>query len=263
MVSQINTPDPQRLLAEADKELAKLAQEASRYADKKARVGIASAPASSPIQVEPPTSEESDVERPPLSRRTSRPIKGFMLAFLLGVAATLAWQSYGHLATESLAAYAPQLAWLHSAKEPVPPRLPEQPRSSPAPGSVVPTAELERAEASTNDAAIQAAAPADLLLQRLGAIVADMGEMRDVGRDVAELKTIVERLVAGQQAIASDLAKVQEGQEQIQRRTASPPRAVTQVRRPEPVQTTSPEASTPQSPGTLPPPRPRPPMPLR
>ncbi len=51
---------------------------------------------------------EPPVERPPLRKRRSR----FLITFGIGVAATLAWQSYGDAAREIIASASPQLGWL-------------------------------------------------------------------------------------------------------------------------------------------------------
>jgi hypothetical protein len=52
-------------------------------------------------------------ERPPVRRRPFRGLVRFVIAILIGVGGTLAWQSYGDMAREMLAARAPGLAeWL-------------------------------------------------------------------------------------------------------------------------------------------------------
>src|SRR5690242_1182065 len=51
---------------------------------------------------------EPSVARPSPRRRSSR----FLIAFCVGVAATLAWQSYGDAARETIASSYPQLGWL-------------------------------------------------------------------------------------------------------------------------------------------------------
>jgi hypothetical protein len=43
----------------------------------------------------------------------------FLLFFLIGVAATLAWQSYGSAAREAIASWSPRLGWLAPAATPV------------------------------------------------------------------------------------------------------------------------------------------------
>lgn len=60
--------------------------------------------------------------RPSFGRRMFRSIARFSLAVLIGVGATLGWQSYGDVAGEMLVARAPVLAWLVSvstAKSPI------------------------------------------------------------------------------------------------------------------------------------------------
>src|SRR5580700_1608819 len=52
--------------------------------------------------------------RPSLGRRTSRSLTRFLATACVGVAATLAWQSYGDAARQMIASAAPQLGWLVS-----------------------------------------------------------------------------------------------------------------------------------------------------
>jgi len=44
--------------------------------------------------------------------RTSRPLARFLITFYIGVAATLAWQSYSGAARQIIASLSPQLSWL-------------------------------------------------------------------------------------------------------------------------------------------------------
>src|SRR5258705_2211461 len=53
-------------------------------------------------------------ERPSVGRRILRTLSRFFIAVLIGVGATLAWQSYGDAAREMAVAQAPTLAWLLS-----------------------------------------------------------------------------------------------------------------------------------------------------
>ena len=52
--------------------------------------------------------------RPSIGRRMLRSLSRFSVAVLIGVAATLVWESYGDAAREMLVARAPTLAWLLS-----------------------------------------------------------------------------------------------------------------------------------------------------
>jgi hypothetical protein len=51
-------------------------------------------------------------QRPPIGRRIFRTLTRFSVAVLIGIGATLGWQSYGDAAREIAVARAPSLAWL-------------------------------------------------------------------------------------------------------------------------------------------------------
>jgi hypothetical protein len=53
-------------------------------------------------------------KRPPIGRRMARTMTRFLVAVLIGVGATLAWQSYGDAAREMMADQLPVFAWLLS-----------------------------------------------------------------------------------------------------------------------------------------------------
>jgi hypothetical protein len=52
------------------------------------------------------------LRRPSVSKRPFRTVARFALAVLVGVGATLGWQSYGDQASMTIRAWAPSLAWL-------------------------------------------------------------------------------------------------------------------------------------------------------
>jgi hypothetical protein len=60
-------------------------------------------------------------DRPRIGRRLFRSVTRFAIAVLIGVGATLGWQSYGDEAREMLVAQAPTLAWLVSIPTTKPP----------------------------------------------------------------------------------------------------------------------------------------------
>src|SRR6266849_1698848 len=53
-------------------------------------------------------------DRPSVGRRIFRTVSQFLIVVLIGVGATLAWQSYGDAAREMVVARAPTLAWVLS-----------------------------------------------------------------------------------------------------------------------------------------------------
>jgi len=70
-------------------------------------------------------------DRPSIGRRMLRRLTRFSIAVLIGVGATLGWQSYGDTAKEMVIARAPTLAWLLSISTTKPPVV-----ATPSPGSV-------------------------------------------------------------------------------------------------------------------------------
>jgi len=50
-------------------------------------------------------------------RRASRPFVRYLVAICIGVAGTLAWQSYGEATKQIIATRAPELGWSPEAKE--------------------------------------------------------------------------------------------------------------------------------------------------
>jgi len=64
---------------------------------------------------------EVATDRPSIGRRMLRSLTRFSIAALIGVGATLGWQSYGDAAKEMVTARAPTLAWLLSISTTKPP----------------------------------------------------------------------------------------------------------------------------------------------
>jgi hypothetical protein len=66
---------------------------------------------------------------PSIGRRIFRTLTRFVVTVLIGVGGTLAWQSYGDVAREMVAAQAPALAWLAPGTSPTaaPQNLAQQP----------------------------------------------------------------------------------------------------------------------------------------
>ncbi len=71
------------------------------------------------LSVEPPAVRAAELEndrfaneQPSSGKRISRPVVRFLITFYIGVAATLAWQSYGGAARQIIASLSPQLSWL-------------------------------------------------------------------------------------------------------------------------------------------------------
>lgn len=84
-------------------------------------------PSTDPPPVRPPALENDPLpnRQPPVRKRASRALARFLMAFCIGVAATLAWQSYGDAARQIIANSYPQLRWLAPQAELVEQKAPE------------------------------------------------------------------------------------------------------------------------------------------
>jgi len=150
----------------------------------------------------------------PALRKRSRPFTRFVITFGIGVAATLAWQSYGDAAREFIANSNPQLGWL----------APRPAAASAASAAMVPPT--------------PAADPQELKAMSLG--------LAAVGQRVDQLAA---QVAAGQDQMTRDITtKLQAAEQDILSKIAAPaaapasrPEAVA-VRKPTPVQ---PQAAAP------------------
>jgi hypothetical protein len=124
-----------------------------------------------------------------------------LITFCIGVAATLAWQSYGDAAREMIANSSPQLSWL----------APQVAVAQTAPDTIAPT------ESSPDP-------------QELKAMLADLAAVRQ------KVDQLAAQMAVGQEQMARDFAAKLEAAEQdiLATMPASPQPAVAPVRKPAP-----------------------------
>ena len=148
-----------------------------------AGVSPVEAPAVSPADVK---NDRSPNGRRPPRKRALRTLSSLPIAFCVGVAATLAWQSYGDTAREMIANAYPQLGWLAPQSEPLTQNAPD---------------------------AIALAAPAAPAFdqQQLNAIAIDLDAMQQ------SIDRIAPGIVAGQEQMARSIDRIAATQEQIVR----------------------------------------------
>jgi hypothetical protein len=127
-------------------------------------------------------------KRPSRGKRASRALARFLITFCIGVAATLAWQSYGDAAREMIASSSPQLAWLAPQAAPV---------AQTAPDMIAP------------------AAPAAPSLDRQ--------QLNAMSLGLAALRQSVDQLAAGQEQIRGDITKLREVEQDILDKISAPP----------------------------------------
>jgi hypothetical protein len=224
-----------------------------------------------------PTLRPADVNNDPLptdrpspGRRTSRGVTRFLLAVCVGVAATLAWQSYSGTAKQMIANSAPRLSGLllspppamnqpsgreTAIEQPSPPAV--QASAPQAPSAPAGAVASKASETATSTAPT---APSRELRQQL----------ETMEQDLAAVRQSVEQLAAGQEQMARDIAKLHTAGQDIRRRTSAVPPAATTTHKPFTPPQAAPQSSmapvtypqpTPQSsaaPLTYPPPEPAP-----
>ena len=221
------------------------------------------------------------VERPSPGRRASRNLARFLVTACIGVAATLAWQSYSGTAEQMIANSAPQLGWLLSLPAIDPPSGREIAVEQPTPAIVqtsapqpafAPQAASAQAAGVAPTASETAAPPAPTTSSP------ESQQLATMAHDLAAVRQSVEQLAASQEQMARDIAKLQTAGQDLRRRISALPPAATTARKPVPPQpafqssVTSlppapPEAAAASPAAPLPPAPPepalRPPMPVR
>jgi hypothetical protein len=235
------------------------------------------------IDVTPPSSDfESD--RPSIGRRTFRALARFVIAALIGVGATFAWQSRGDEAKEMVKTLVPSLDWLSSVSTTKSP-----PDVDVAAVQTGPTPSDQR---SAQDAALPQPAPATQTVAAPAAAAtspASAQQLEAMARDLAAVRRSVEQLAAKQERMAHNIATLQAVEQDIREKMSSPAQSrsvrvpsrkdAPRVAPPQPAAQSSSVQSSPlpsssiqsspvqpplvQSPSASLPPPPRPPLPVR
>jgi hypothetical protein len=148
-----------------------------------------------------------------MKRRSSRGFARYLVAILIGVAAILAWQSYGDATKRMIATSAPELGWSPEAKQMIaswveqlgwtkPPAGPESTAIQPSvPGTQVATA------AQTIPAAVVPKAPA--------APSIDPEQVHQIALDLAALGRTVDQLAASQDQMVHQIDMLQASNQEI------------------------------------------------
>jgi TolA-binding protein len=142
-------------------------------------------------------------DRPSLVRRAARRVTRFLIVLCVGVATTLAWQSYGDVARAVIANSFPQLGWLAPEAALVAQTAPDM--AAPA----VPSADVQQLKEQLN----QLSLGLDAVRQSVDQLAA--------------------QVTSGQRQMAGDIAKLQAEISPPQQRAAAAP-AATPARKPVP-----------------------------
>jgi hypothetical protein len=183
--------------------------------------------------------KDSQTKRAPqnLTRRpVSRAFVRYLVAICVGVAGTLAWQSYGGATKQIIATSAPELGWSPEAKEMIARWVQQLGWTKPLPGpenaAVRPAvSELPQAApvAQTTPQMIAPKAPV--------APSVDPEQVQQITQSLAALRQTVEQLAAGQDQIAREVKQVLDADTELLAKIPTPPpqTAAAPARKPTPV----------------------------
>ena len=216
------------------------------------------------------------LDRPSFARRMLRGVVRFCIVFLIGVAATLTWQSEGDQAVElvrtAAATWGPAwtLDWLPSARAPLPGASSSASSTNPPPVAQA-VAKPETALPQPAPAAQMSAAqmPAAQTPTATATPPKSARQIETMARDLTGVRHSIEQLTARQEDMAQSIATLQAAEQELKQKIASLPRPAPR-HKPPPHAPASPgaqssalplqSATSPSEPSALPPPRP--PVPL-
>jgi len=136
-----------------------------------------------------------------MKRRGSRGFVRYLVAVLIGVAATLAWQSYGDAAKQVIATSAPELGWSPEVKQMIAKWM--QQLGWTKPPAVENTAETPQA------APVAQTAPENVPPKTPAAPSIDPEQMQQLTRSLTTLQQTVLQLAAGQDRMAREMARLE------------------------------------------------------
>lgn len=199
--------------------VAQLRDLAPRLAHDPSEIGVTPAaslePASeSSLRAAPLNDNSGDIRNLTPRARSGRGV--MLLIVCAGIAATVAWHSYGEEAKQRLSHFVPQL--LAGAPAPTPSTNAADPQSAASQTAAPQTAtdpapaqEAAAAPATPTQPATAPATPAAETPLTQAALPLDVAQsIETMAREIASLKQTVEQLQAGQQQLGRDVAKVTE-----------------------------------------------------
>jgi hypothetical protein len=153
-----------------------------------------------------------------IKRRRSRGFAHYLVAICIGVAATLAWQSYGEATKWIVATRAPELGWSPETKQMIASWVQQlgwtKPWAGPESTAVRPsppeTPQASPVAQTAQSAAVASSAP-------------DPVQVHQITLDLAALRQTVEQLVAGQNQTEREVNRLQAADMEILARIPSPP----------------------------------------
>jgi hypothetical protein len=137
-----------------------------------------------------------------MKKRGSRRFGRYLVAILVGVAATLAWQSYGESAKQIIATRAPELGWSPEAKQIIATSIQWVGWTKPPAGPEKQAPPVAQTTATTPSL--------------------DPGQVQQMTQNLAALRQTVERLAGSQDQMAHDTARLEAAVAELIAKTPQP-----------------------------------------
>jgi hypothetical protein len=155
-----------------------------------------------------------------MQRLASRGFR-YLVAICIGVAAILAWQSYGEAAKQIIATRAPELGWSPGAKQQIAGWIERLGWTKPL---VVESKAAPVTQTAPETIAAKAPAPPALDPQQIQQIETDIATVRQaVEGHLADVRETVEQLAASQDQMARVITRLQAADEEILAKIPAPP----------------------------------------
>jgi hypothetical protein len=181
-----------------------------------------------------------------MTRRSSRGFARYLVAILIGVAATLAWQSYGDVAKQIIATSAPELGSSPEAKQMIAKSIQQLGWTKPpvVESKAAPVAQTTPATPSIDPVQVQQ------MIQSLAALRESIQQLAAGQKSLAALAQTVDQLAASQDQTVHQIDMLKTSNKEILAKitpTPPPPRAIaTPARKPTP--TPAPSSPAPVAP---------------
>lgn len=187
------------------------------------------------------------IDRPSRVGRARRAFARYLIAICIGVAATLAWQSYGDAIKLMIATRAPELGWSPKVQQMIAARVQQLGWTKPA-GSER-TALSTTAPEPSQPASVAQTTPEMVAPKTSTGPSNTLEQMQQIAADLAALKQTVEQLATSQDQMVRDIAKAQATDQEVLNKVSAPPPQIATI----PTRKRTPISPTPSGP----------PMPLR
>ena len=157
------------------------------------------------------------LERPSRVRHARRAFTRYLIAICTGVAATLAWQSYGDVIKQTVATRAPELGWSPEVQQLIATSVQqlgwtkpaELEKAAPATAATETAQQATVQQAPVAQASVEPGASGPPANPSLTSPSPTLEQVQQIASDLAALKQAVAQLSGSQNQMAQDIAKVQ------------------------------------------------------